>query len=150
MPDKCAWINGREQQDPLGPETPQHRSAVQVTDPLYRSRIRCTGHGASGTGRRAGLGESPGASRRARRGVVPVRMESEGRALGPPAARTSLVRDERYGTREAIELLAVCLVLNLWIDLELQESPAARTSLTARGPGRPPLETIIGLLEGLS
>ena len=24
-----------------------------------------------------------------------------------------LVRDERYGTREAIELLAVCLVLNL-------------------------------------
>ena len=31
-----------------------------------------------------------------------------------------VVRDERCGTREATELLAVCLVLNLRIDLELQ------------------------------
>ena len=35
-----------------------------------------------------------------------------------PEGAGSLLRDERYGTREAIELLAVCLVLNLQIYLE--------------------------------
>ena len=64
------------------------------------------------------------------------------RVLSCACARASHVRDERYGTREAIELLAVCLVLNLWNNLELH-LPSPRVSarhwpIHASRPARQP------------
>ena len=69
---------------------------------------------------RASPGSKSRAAARARRRTRDPRQPDRGRAL-------VFVRDERYGTRDAVELLAVCLVLNLLINLQLQHQTADST-----------------------